>query len=173
LVPSARRFVPMTVRILGARIIAHIHMRHFIHQVVTRLNDWIKNFLCFWHICSYEKREFGVLDSRIDSRDVYRVLYNIYIYFNVPLDQRFLNCRSRFQMGSQSEMLGSRKFNSDTLHQDLICFAAKNKHICLIKTWFSFINFCTLETNSNTISFHMYIVYQRNKLFMRKYLFYI
>jgi len=43
------------------------------------------------------------------------------------------------------------------LHQDLICYAAKNKHIRLIKT--------------KTTSFHMYIVYQRNKLFMGKYLF--
>jgi len=77
-------------------------------------------------------------------------------------------------MGSQSEMLGwnvGRKFNSDTLHQDLICYAAKNKYIRLIKTWFSFINFCLLETNPKTTSFHMYIVYQRNKLFMGKYLF--
>jgi len=30
-----------------------------------------------------------------------------------------------------------------------------------------------LETNSKTTSFHMYIVYQRNKLFMRKYLFFM
>jgi len=32
---------------------------------------------------------------------------------------------------------------------------------------FSFINSCILET----ASFHLYIVYQRNKLFMGKYLF--
>jgi len=72
-------------------------------------------------------------------------------------------------MGSQSEMLESRKFNSDTLQQDLICYAAKNKYIRLIKTSFSFINFYILETNPKTTSFHMYIVYQRNKLFMGKY----
>jgi len=33
------------------------------------------------------------------------------------------------------------------------------------------VNFCILETNPKTTSFHMYIVYQRNKLFMGKYLF--
>jgi len=34
----------------------------------------------------------------------------------------------RPQVGSQSEILRSRKFNLDTLHQNLICYAAKNKH---------------------------------------------
>jgi len=58
-------------------------------------------------------------------------------------------------MGSQSEMLGSRKFNSDTL-QDLIYYTAKNKHIRVIKTWFSFINFYILETNPKT-NFFSYV----------------
>jgi len=47
--------------------------------------------------------------------------------FRDHLAQRFYG--SRPQMGSQSKMLGSQKFNSDTLHQDLICYTAKNKHI--------------------------------------------
>jgi len=33
-------------------------------------------------MCPYEKSEFGVLDSRIDSRDVYYILY-IYIYIYI------------------------------------------------------------------------------------------
>jgi len=69
------------------------------------------------------------------------------------LEQRFLNYGSWFQMDSQSEMLGSQKFNSDILHQDLICYTAKNKHIRFIKTWFFFINFCILETNPKTTSY--------------------
>jgi len=36
-------------------------------------------------------------------------------------------------------MLESRKFNSDTLHQDLICYAAKNKHISLKRDFISLI----------------------------------
>jgi len=43
------------------------------------------------------------------------------------LTQRFLNCGLRPQIESQSEMLGSQKFNSDTLHQHLICYAAKKQ----------------------------------------------
>jgi len=48
-------------------------------------------------------------------------------------------------MESQSEMLGSRKFNSDTLHQDSICYAAKNKHIRLIKNVIFFHKFLYLN----------------------------
>jgi len=60
-------------------------------------------------------------------------VYIIYSNIFLSLKQRFLNHGSRPQIGLQSKMLGSRKFNLDTLHQDLICYAAKNKHIRLIK----------------------------------------
>jgi len=89
----------------------------------------------------------------------------------VYLKQRFLNCGLRPKW-SQSEMLGSRKFNSDTLHQDLICYATKIKYIRLIKTWFSFINFCILETNPKTTSFHVLFTKQINYLWENIY-FYI
>jgi len=74
-------------------------------------------------------------------------------------------------MGSQSEMLGSRKFNSDTLHQDLICYAAKTSTSVSLKRDFLLLIFVYLKQNPKTIFFHMYIVYQRYKLFMGKYLF--
>jgi len=50
----------------------------------------------------------------------------IFIY-KLRYKSAFLKLWSRPQMESQSEMLESQKFNSDTLHQDLICLAAKNK----------------------------------------------
>jgi len=40
-------------------------------------------------------------------------------------------------MGLQSEMLGLQKFNSDILHQNLICYAAKTSTSILKRDFLS------------------------------------
>jgi len=86
------------------------------------------------------------------------VLHN---YFD-SLTQRFLNCGSRPQMGSQSKILGSRKFNLDTLHQDLICYAAKNKHHLLKRDFLSLI-FIYLKQILKLLYFFSYVYWLPKK----------